>query len=167
VAEPEEIMVRIGKGIALRQQGDRNAARDLFTEVWRDIGDDGDPLHRCALAHSMADVQDDPADEVAWDLRALAAADLITDERARQAGVASPVAGFYPSLHLNLGEAYRKLGELGRAREQLLLGQASIGALPADDYAAMITEGLERLASRLDPAAPSETPAPSGTATSL
>jgi hypothetical protein len=89
-------------------------------QVWIDIGEEsGDPFRRCALAHSIADVQDDEHHELVWDLRALKAA----DERAAQAGVRSPVAGFYPSLHLNLGECYRKLGDLDRARAQLERGQ--------------------------------------------
>ena len=75
--EPDVPMTRIGEGIALSQRGERDAARRLFTMVWADIGgEDGDPLYRCALAHSMADVQDAAHDELVWDLRALAAADL-------------------------------------------------------------------------------------------
>jgi len=76
----------------------------------------------------MAAVQDDLREELTWDLRALAAADLITVERAAQAGLTSPVSGFYPSLHLNLGECYRKLGDLDRAREHLQRGQAAARA---------------------------------------
>lgn len=95
MTEPDEMMTRIGAGIALRERGERDAARELFAMVWNDIGGaDGDPLHRCALAHSMADVQDDVHDELRWDLRALAAADLLTDDRAARGGVASSVAGF-------------------------------------------------------------------------
>jgi tetratricopeptide (TPR) repeat protein len=146
---PDETLTRIAEGIALNQQGDREGARRLFGELWEGIGPDGDPLHICALAHSMADTQDDPRDELAWDLRALDAADRITDERARQAGVAFPVAGFYPSLHLNLGEAYRKLGDLAQASQHLDAGLAATGALSDDGYAAMIRGGLERLADRL------------------
>ena len=108
----EPTMVRIGEGIELSQRGEREDARELFVWVWDDIGgESGDPLHVCALAHSMADVEDDVREELQWDLRALAAADRLTNERAAEAGVTSPVAGFYPSLHLNLGECYRKLGE--------------------------------------------------------
>jgi len=59
-------------------------------------GESGDPFHRCALAHAMADVQDDVHEELLWDLRRLAAADLLTDERAARGGVAGPVAGFCP-----------------------------------------------------------------------
>ncbi|MBC6459448.1 hypothetical protein HKK72_16305 [Actinomadura sp. HBU206391] len=142
-------MARIGEGIGLGHSGDRAAARRLFADLWEEIGDDGDALHRCALAHSMADVQDDVREELAWDLRALEAADRITDERARHAGVTSPVSAFYPSLHLNLGEAYRKLGDVDRARDHLRRGRAAVGALPDDGYGQMIKGGLDRLAERL------------------
>jgi len=149
VIEPDEIMTRIGRGTELSQQGERDRARQLFAEVWEEIGPDGDPFHRCGLAHSMADVQDDPRQELVWDLRALEAADLITDDRARRAGVTSPIAGFYPSLHLNLGEVYRKLGDMSAARRHLDAGQAAIGALSDDGYAKLIKNGLAALAIRL------------------
>jgi hypothetical protein len=68
VAEPDAVMVRISEGIALRQAGEHAAARDLFAQVWSEIGGErGDPFHRCALAHSMADVQDDVHEELLWD----------------------------------------------------------------------------------------------------
>jgi len=150
VTEPDAVMARIGEGIALRERGERGAARDLFAQVWSEIGgENGDPFHRCALAHSMADVQDDVHEELAWDLRALAAADLLTNERAARGGVAGSVAGFYPSLHLNLGECYRKLGEVDRAREHLDRGRASVDALGNDGYGQMIKGGLDQLADRL------------------
>jgi hypothetical protein len=98
----------------------------------------------------MADVQDDVHQELMWDLRALAAVGLITDERVAQAGVPLSVAGLYPSLHLNLSECYRKLGDLGRAREHLQQARAGIGALGDDEYGQLIRGGLERLAEQLD-----------------
>ncbi|GLW09087.1 hypothetical protein Misp01_42160 [Microtetraspora sp. NBRC 13810] len=146
---PDEIMLRIGKGVELGQRGDRDDARRLFSALWDEIGATGDPLHRCALAHSMADVQDDPRDELLWDTRALEAADSITDERARQAGVESSVAGFYPSLHLNIAEAHRKLGDLDSARDHLERGLAAVDALGDDGYGRMIKDALDRLAARL------------------
>jgi hypothetical protein len=150
MTEPDATMTRIGKGIELNQHGEGGAARAVFAQIWSDIGEEsGDPFHRCALAHSMADVQDDVHDELVWDLRALEAADLITDKRAAQAGVTSPVAGFYPSLHLNLGECYRKLGDLDRARDQLQRGQAAVVALGDNGYGQMIKRGLDRLDERL------------------
>src|SRR5918996_1506921 len=144
-------MARINQGVELHHhQGQREAARDLFAQIWDEIGgDQGDPLHVCVLAHAMADVQDDVHQELVWDQRALAAADMLTDARAAQAGVTLPVAGLYPSLHLNLSECYRKLGDLGRAREHLERAQATIGALGDDEYAQLIKGGLERVAEQL------------------
>ncbi|AVT34861.1 hypothetical protein C6361_27730 [Plantactinospora sp. BC1] len=147
-------LVRIGEAVALHHhQGQREAARDLFVQIWDEIGgEQGDPLHVCVLAHSMADVQDDVRQELVWDQRALAAADLLTEDRVTAAGVPLPVAGLYPSLHLNLGECYRRLGDLDRAREHLEHARAGIGALGDDEYGRLIKDGMERLAQQLSAA---------------
>lgn len=143
-------LIRIGEAVQRSHQGERDAARLVFAEIWDEIGgDQGDPLHRCTLAHAMADVQDDVRQELAWDQRALAAADLLTDARLEQAGLTLPVAGLYPSLHLNLSECHRKLGDLDRARAHLQQAEATIGALGDDGYARMIKVGLERMAEQL------------------
>ncbi len=148
--EPDAVMARVGEGIALRQRGERDAARRLFAELWQEIGGaDGDAFHRCAIAHSMADVRDDVDEELDWDLLALDAADALTDARAAEGGVTTPVAAFYPSLHLNLGECYRKLGDVERARHHLLQGQASLAALPEGGYSAMIRGGFDTLTQAL------------------
>jgi tetratricopeptide (TPR) repeat protein len=150
LGESDATMKRIGQGIELSQRGERNDASQLFAQVWSDIGgENGDPFYRCALAHSMADVQDDVQEELIWDLRALAAADLVTDERAALAGVLSPVAAFYPSLHLNLGECYRRIGDLDLAREHLERGLDAVVTLGDDGYGRMIKGGLDRLGQRL------------------
>lgn len=143
-------IIRIGEAVQLTHQGEPKAARRLFEEIWDEIGgEEGDPLQRCTLAHAMADVQDDPNEELIWDQRALAAAPLITEERVAEAGVSLPVAGLYPSLHLNLSECYRKLGDLDRAREHLKHAQDTIGALADDDYGRLIRDGLEKVAEGL------------------
>src|SRR4051794_35640111 len=140
---------RVAEAMELGQQGHRAEAQELFTAIWRDLGPDGDPLHRVAVAHAMADLQDDPHEELAWDLRALDAVEGVSDERAAAAGVTGPVAAFYPSLHLNLGEDYRKVGDQAAAQRHLSLGRAAAGALPDDGYGQMIRGGLEGLAERL------------------
>ena len=152
-------VIRIGEAVQLAHQGEREAARRVFAEIWEEIGgEQGDPLHRCTLAHSMADVQDDVREELVWDQRALAAADLLTDARLAQAGVALPVAGLCPSLHLNLSECHRKLGDLDRAREHLQRARDTIGVLGDDPYGQMIRDGLERVAEGLRSAAPPPQP---------
>lgn len=143
-------MERAAEALAAGQRGDRAGARSIFEELWVDIGGDhGDPFHRCALAHWMADVQDDPNDELEWDLRALDAAGSVTDARVAEAGMPGPASALYPSLHLNLADVYLRLDDQERSRSHLELGRSTIGSLPDDGYAAMIREGLDRVEQRL------------------
>ena len=144
-------LVRIGEAVALHHhQGRRAAARPLLSQIWDEIGgEQGDPLHVCVLAHAIADVQDDVHQELAWDQRALAAAGRLTDERTARAGVVLPVAGLYPSLHLNLADCYRKLGDLDQARLHLRQAQAGMDALGDDEYGQLIKAGLDRLTEQL------------------
>ena len=146
---PDPTMARVAEAMELGQTGRAAEARELFAQIWAELGPDGDPLHRVTVAHFLADLQDDPHEELAWDLRALDAVDGVSDERAADAGVTGPVAAFYPSLHLNLGEDYRKIGDAEAARRHLELGLAAAGALPDDGYGQMIRGGLEGLAQRL------------------
>lgn len=48
-----------------------------------------------------------------------------------------------------MGECYRKLGDLDRAREHLQRARETIGALGDDDYGQLIRGGLEQLAQQL------------------
>jgi hypothetical protein len=137
----DDVLVAIDAGLRQHIGGDRAGAYATFTALWASIGPDGDPLHRVALAHHMADVCDDPAEELEWDLRALAAAGAMTDS--------ATARGFYPSLHLNLGEDYRKLGDVEVAREHLALARAGLDALADDDYATGLRLALDGLAERL------------------
>ncbi|MGH2632327.1 MAG: hypothetical protein ACRDG3_02850 [Tepidiformaceae bacterium] len=145
-------MSDLGEAAELGRRGERAAARERFRALWERVGPDGDALHRCAIAHSMADVQDDIHDELRWDLEALAVAEQITDEQATAAGAGLTVAGFYPSLHLNLASCYRRLGDPDRAREHLLLGREAAGALPEDAYGDMVRSEIGRLERALLPA---------------
>lgn len=144
-------ITRIGEGVQLNHlRGRPEAARDLFAQIWDDIGgEQADPLYVCVLAHAMADVQTDVRQELDWDLRALAAVQLVTDERLAESGVTLSVAGLYPSLHLNVGECYRKLGDVDRAREHLQQARDTIGALGDDEYGQLIRRGLELLTHQL------------------
>ncbi|GAA3817180.1 hypothetical protein [Streptomyces chiangmaiensis] len=148
-AAPDAVMTRIGQGVMLHHGGDREEARDRFLRLWAEIGEDGDPLHRCTLAHYMADTQDDPADELAWDLRALSAAEELTDERLAGHDGALAVRAFYPSLHLNLAADYEKLGRCEAARVHLGRARGAVGALDDDPYGEGIRVAIARLERRL------------------
>src|SRR5215213_867405 len=108
-----------GSNCIIIEAGVRSLATCSRRSGMRSTGSAGILCTSASSRTAMADVQDDVHQELVWDQRALAAAELLTDARVGQAGVTLPVAGLFPSLHLNLGECFRKLGELGRAREHL------------------------------------------------
>ncbi|MET4612148.1 hypothetical protein ABIC28_003140 [Rhodococcus sp. PvR044] len=152
MSEADPIMTGIMAAQELANGGDRAGARAAFATLWERTGPDGDPLHAVTIAHYMADVQDEPADELDWDLRALEAADSLTDERAQRHHSSLQVAGFYPSLHLNLAADYAKLGEDDRARAHLELAEACVSTLSDDGYGATVRGGIARLRERLSQA---------------
>ena len=147
--EQDLVMARIVEAFGLAQAGDGDVARLRFAEIWDEIGLGGDPFHRCALAHYAADVQPDVEAELMWDLRALAAADEVTDERAQRYDGSLSVAEFYPSLHLNLADAYRRFGGQEKAREHIERAQDAVGALGDDGYGRLIRDGIVRCAAQI------------------
>ena len=146
---PDAVMTRIGQVVMLFHAGDREEARHRFLQLWTEIGEDGDPLHRCTLAHYMADSQDDPADELAWDLRALAAAEELTGDRTAEHDGALAVRALYPSLHLNLAADYVKLSRGGAARTHLRRARGAADALAHDSYGDGVRAAIARMEMRL------------------
>ncbi|WP_348769838.1 hypothetical protein [Rhodococcus sp. PAMC28707] len=55
--------------------------RDRLVALWERVGASGDPLHRCTIGHYVADLCEDAAEALTWDIRALDAADMSTDDR--------------------------------------------------------------------------------------
>jgi hypothetical protein len=143
---PDTTMDAITATVTLGRSGDTATARARLLEIWRGIGVAGDPLHRCTLAHYLADLHDDPAQALAWDIRALDAADALTDDRVQRHHASLQVAGFYPSLHLNLADNYRRLGSWDAAAEQLAAARERLDALSDDAYGAMIRAALDEVA---------------------
>ncbi|AYG84196.1 hypothetical protein DWB77_06409 [Streptomyces hundungensis] len=149
-ASGDLVMTRIGQAMMLLHGGDREEARNRFGALWTQIGEDGDALHRCTLAHYMADAQDDPGDELAWDLRALAAADGLSQDRLAEHHASLAVRAFYPSLHLNLAADYIKLYRPDDARLHIERAHDALDTLSDDAYGNGIREAVRRLERRLD-----------------
>ncbi|MEU8047447.1 hypothetical protein AB0B71_25305 [Micromonospora echinofusca] len=143
-------MAHIGRALELGAAGDRTAAREALAALWDRIGEGGDALHRCTVAHHLADLQDAVADEVVWDRRALAAVADLSDERVQRHHASLRVRALLPSLHLNLADAYRRAGDVARAREHLALAAPLAAELPDDGYGTMIRDAVTRVAARLD-----------------
>lgn len=150
-AAADAVLTRIGQVVMLHHAGDREEARRRFLGLWAEIGEHGDPLHRCTLAHYLADAQDDPGEELAWDLRALSAAEEVTEDRwpaGRHRGALAARA-LYPSLHLNLAADYDRLGHREAARAHLRRARGAAESLAPDRYGQGVRAAIGRLESRL------------------
>ncbi|MEU5506338.1 hypothetical protein [Streptomyces fungicidicus] len=142
---PDGVPTRIGQVAMLRHAGDREEARRRFLLLWTEVGEHGDPLHRCTLAHYLAGTHDDPGDALAWDLRALTAAEEVTGDRP-DGGEGSPaVRALYPSLHLRLAAGYARLGRPDAARTHLQRARSAARALSGDRYGEGVREAVRRL----------------------
>lgn len=133
-ATPDATMEAIGKAVFLGREGDIEPARRDLLAIWSQIGVAGDPFHRCSIAHYLADLYESPAEALIWDVRALDAADALTDERAQQHHASLQVAGFYPSLYLNTADNLRRLGAFDAAAEHINNADRHASALSADAY---------------------------------
>ncbi len=143
-------MDAITAAVTRARGGDRDGGRAGLQRLWAELGPLGDPLHRCTLAHHLADLHDDPAEALAWDVRALDAAHALTDERTEAHHPGLRVRGFYPSLHLNLADNYRRLGSFTAAHRELAAARTHLSALPDDDYGALIRTALDEIEGAID-----------------
>ncbi|GAA2267450.1 hypothetical protein GCM10010145_47430 [Streptomyces ruber] len=145
-AGPDPTMEAIGQAVTLGRAGDIAAARQKLLSLWSAIGVTGDPLHRCSLAHYLADLYEDPAQSLAWDVRALDAADAVTEQRAQEHHAGLHIAGFYPSLHLNLADNYRRLGSFDAAGEHIDAAEAHAPGLPRNSYGDLLRSAVQEVA---------------------
>lgn len=136
-------MDAITTAVTLGREGDMTRAREDLLAIWADLGVTGDPLHRCVLAHYLADLYPDPAVALIWDVRALDAADTLTDQRAQEHDPSLQVAGFYPSLHLNIADHLRRLGAFAAAAEHIGKAEERAAALPPGAYGDMIRGAIQ------------------------
>lgn len=141
----DAVLTRIGQAVMLLHGGDREEARNRLGALWAEIGEQGEALHRCTLAHYMADTQDDPGDELAWDLRALAAAEGLGDDRPDQRRSALALQVFSPSLHLSLAADYLKLQHPQAARVHLDRARELVKALADDGYGRRMRTAVAQL----------------------
>lgn len=144
-ASPDPTMEAIGQAVIEGRSGDTVSARQKLLQLWSVIGVTGDPLHRCSLAHYLADLYEDPAQALAWDIRALDAADAVTDQRVQEHHASLHIAGFYPSLHLNLADNYRRLGSFDAATEHINAAKEHAPNLPPDAYGAFLHTALDEV----------------------
>ncbi|MFC3964014.1 hypothetical protein [Nocardia jiangsuensis] len=143
-------MTAVLTAVGTARDGDAATARAALLDLWAGIGPAGDPLHRCTLAHYLADLYDDPAQSLAWNVRAIDAADTVTDDRVREQHDSLRIAGFYPSLHLNLADDYRRLGSFPAAAEHLARARQHAPALGPDPYGDLIRGAIDGVGAAIE-----------------
>ncbi|MEV6261992.1 hypothetical protein AB0M42_14745 [Streptomyces sp. NPDC051784] len=141
----DPVMEAIGRAVARGRAGEHTAAREELLELWAGTGVTGDPLHRCSLAHYLADLHEDAAQALAWDVRALDAADAVTEQRVQEHHSDLHIAGFYPSLHLNLADNYRRLGSFAAAAEHITAAAEHAPGLPPGAYGDLIRDAVREV----------------------
>lgn len=84
-------------------EGRIEGACNLYKKAWQAANDN---YEKCIAAHYVARYQEDPQETLKWNLEALHYAEQMDDEEIKE---------FFPSLYLNLGHSYEKLGDQVRA----------------------------------------------------
>jgi hypothetical protein len=141
------VQEQIRAAVRLREAGDVEAAYVSLAPLWPQV-EHGDAFDRVFFAHSFADVQASPDEELRWDLIALDALDGVTEDRAADQGVHGGVAGLRPSLHLNLAYSYARVGEMDSAQDHYRLALADVDALDHESYGQGIRQALIDFAAR-------------------
>jgi hypothetical protein len=142
VNQPSAVFEDLRSAMRLFHRGEREEARQKLGEIWAGLGSDGNLFHRCIAAHYIADTQDDPNDELAWDTRALELADADPGDPS--------IRAFLPSLHLNLADGYRRIGDFAKAGEHVDKGLELSAVLGHDRYGQTVREGLIRVNAQVE-----------------
>ena len=131
--DPQNPVVRLcAEGIAAEGQGQHEVAAALYREAWAIHTDD---YEACIAAHYLAREQESLQESLAWNQRALDHALAVEEGR---------IAGFLPSLYLNLGWSHEVLEDRVTARACYLEGAAHVAELPPGAYTDVVRAGLAR-----------------------
>ena len=118
-------------GMNAEAQGDIDAAANLFQQAWDAATDD---FEKFTAAHYMSRNREDASVELHWNETALDHALAMTDDEARS---------HYPSLYLNVGRSYEKLGDNELARQHYQLAAEFSESLASGAYTDMIRSGIK------------------------
>ena len=132
---PNNPVVKLcAQGMEAEVQGDIETARKLFTEAWERATNDFEAF---TAAHYMARNQPDLEDELRWNLIALEKALKLENNN-----------GVLPSLYLNAGKSYEKLGMMNEAGKQYKLAHTYSAHLPKGNYGDMMRMGINEALKR-------------------
>lgn len=151
MTQQDETLARIKHAFRLYCRSEVGEGRRLLQELWGELGPD-QAYHRSVTAHYLADTENDPEEELKWDLLALEAVQGAATEpdASKQDPYAAAIRVFLPSLHLNLADDYRRMGDFEKARHHAEQGMESGGVLGLDHYGQTVRGGLVRVQTQID-----------------
>lgn len=159
-------MPRILEAVALQQRGDNAEARSVLIALWHET-EENHALERCILAHYLADLETSLEGSLQWNRLALSAAETLRALDVEEVFPGVALRAFFPSLHLNLAEDYRLLGDRISAGRHLAEARAALTGLEDEGLVGMIRGGVERMERTLSEAAQlSSSPLPSAPSSS-
>lgn len=136
--DPENPVVALCvEGMQAEAAGELDVAREYFQQAWDARLDDVDA---CVAAHYVARQQTSADDVLLWNRRALHHAEAAGRER---------LAGFYPSLYLNMGWSHEQLDQPREARHWYVLAAGALEELGDDAYGDVVRDGVLRGLQRL------------------
>jgi hypothetical protein len=137
--DPDNPIVKLcAAGMQAEAAGLPDEARALYEQAWNAAPTDWE---RCVAAHYLARQQPTPQETLRWNEECLRYADAVDDET---------VAGFYPSLYLNIGHSHEMLGDGQKAAEGYRNAERTLSILPPGPYADMVRDGVARGLERVD-----------------
>lgn len=125
------------EGMSAEAQGKIDNAKELFQEAWNIASDN---FEKFTAAHYLARNQNDSKVELEWNLASLNYAMMIPDETKNAT---------LPSLYLNIGKSYEKLGDLDSARMNYQSAFLYSGDLPQNGYGDMLRSGINAALTRV------------------
>lgn len=130
------VVALCAEGMRAESEGKAAEAKDFFECAWRASTDD---YEACIASHYLARHQETMEQTLHWNEESLRRAELVADER---------VAGFLPSLYLNLGHCHEERGEAEKARAFYERAEEHLSAVPQGPYGDMVRDGVSRALAR-------------------
>ncbi len=132
------VVRRCVESTRLEYAGRLAEARALCLEAWQLAGD---PFEASVAAHYVARYETDAQARLHWNRVAYAQAQLANPEA---------IESFLPSLHVNLGQSYREIGDDAQAEHHLRVA-AELGLEPSTDLSGSVAQGRSLHTARPEP----------------
>jgi len=134
--DPDNPIIQLcAQGVEAESARRHDEAATYFDQAWRASSNHFDA---CIAAHYIARHQTDSARSLFWNQVALARADKLLeagDDRVR---------AFYASLHLSLGMAHEKLGQIALARHHYHRATSGLDDIVDGEHRVLVEYGVTR-----------------------